>query len=160
MKRQKEYSTLKVQQEMLKAMFKTVATVGPNSILDVKDFSVFSDEECINWVTYKGIAIYRLENQAIGLNRLPFLCIGDILTALNEYNKKLEFKCFRVDEQNRLIALFEADDVIHKIDNRLMDLVNINTQDYTFYTSSNKKDIIIAVRDAENRLLAGIMEVK
>ena len=41
-----------------------------------------------------------------------------------------------------------------------MDLVNINTQDYTFYTSSNKKDIIIAVRDAENRLLAGIMEVK
>ena len=38
MKRQKEYSTLKVQQEMLKAMFKTVATVGPNSILDVKKF--------------------------------------------------------------------------------------------------------------------------
>ena len=160
MKKKKEYSTLKVQQEMLKAMFKTDASVGPNSILDKRDFTVFSDEECINWITYKGIAIYRLENQAIEINRLPFLRIGDMLNDINEYNKKLEFKCFRVDYQNRLIALFEVDDTIHKIDNRLMDLVNINTQDYTFYTSSNKKSIIVAVRDAENRLLAGIMEVK
>lgn len=160
MRKQKEYSTLKVQQEMLKAMFKTVDTVGPNSILNVKDFTVFSDEECINWVTYKGIAIYRLENQAIEINRLPFLRIGDMLNEINEYNKKLEFKCFRVDEQNRLIAHFEAGNVIHKLDNRLMDLVNINMQDYTFYTSSNKKSIIVAVRDADNRLLAGIMEVK
>lgn len=160
MRKQKEYSTLKVQQEMLKAMFKTVAPVGPNSILDKKDFTVFSDEECINWVTYKGIAIYRLENQAIEINRLPYLRIGDMLNEINKYNKKLEFKCFRVDEQNRLIALFEVGNVIHKLDNRLMDLVNINTQNYTFYTSSDKKSIIVAVRDADNRLLAGIMEVK
>lgn len=160
MRKQKEYSTLKVQQEMLKAMFKTIDTVGPNSILDKKDFTVFSDEECINWVTYKGIAIYRLENQAIEINRLPFLRIGDMLNDINKYNEKLEFKCFRTDEQNRLIAIFEANDVIHKIDNRLMDLVNINTQDYSFYTSSDNKGIIVTVRDVANRLLAGIMEVK
>ena len=160
MKKKKEYSTLKVQQEMLKAMFKTDAPVGPNSILDVKDFSVFSDEECINWVTYKGVAIYRLENQAIEINRLPFLRIGDMLNEINEYNNKLEFKYFQADDQKRLLAYFEAQNVIHKLDNRLLDLVNINTQDYTFYTSSNKKSIIVAVRDVDNRLVAGIMEVK
>ena len=107
-----------------------------------------------------GEKIFDYENQAIEINRLPFLRIGDMLNEINEYNKKLEFKCFRADDQNRLIALFETDDIVHKIDNRLMDLVNINTQDYTFYTSSNKKGIIVAVRDAENRLLARIMEVK
>ena len=152
MKKQKEYSTLKVQQEIIKTYFK-----GETHCVGFAECKMPCNEI---WYMYKAIALYKAEKPM--LNNLREVNCERLINDLGQASNMLSLNeiSYVTDGSNLMIKLSDKSGFEHKIDKKLLDIVNLDVYHCNFYVPALGKPGIVAVRDADNKLLAGIMEVK
>lgn len=162
MKKPKIYSTLKVQQEMLKAVYneKQGVVYAWSEARWLYDNKYDNDE----WLVYKGVALYRLDKSLLNLHvHFTRMNIDNLLHILSDAYNKLDFQYnvpITVDNKHEMIVLVDEKHNNHKIDKKFLDLVNLDPFTCQYYIPEVGKNEIVAVRDADGFLLAGIMEVK
>lgn len=162
MKKPKIYSTLKVQQEMLKAAYneKQGVVYAWSEARWLYDKKYDNDE----WLVYKGVAIYRTDKILLNLTaHFRRMNIDTLLHTLSDALNKLEIYIATVSADNRkdtLMILKDEKGNEHKIDMKFLDLVNLDPFTCQYYIPEVGKNGIVAVRDEDGFLLAGIMEVK
>lgn len=155
MKRPKIYSTLKVQQEMLKDAYNEKK--GVVYAWDEARWLYDSKYDIDEWFIYKGVAIYRADKTLLNLiTHFKHMNIQNLLHDLSDAYNKLDFQYkvpITVDNKHEKHNN-------HKIDKKFLDLVNLDPFTCQYYIPEVSKNGIVAVRDADGFLLAGIMEVK
>lgn len=153
----KYYSTLKIQQEWVKAMCKDY--YPPK-----KDFLWFnSDDENMN-IAYHGIAIYHLPKLELAIN----ICdVTDewsggrtILDNLSNASVSLTYKETKLKDKRALVYFESEDGSMHCIDKKFLDIVNIEVENYRFYCEDSKKQNIVFITTEAGTFIAGIMEVR
>ena len=162
MKKLKIYSTLKVQQEMLKDTYneKKGVVYAWDEARWLYDEKYDNDE----WLIYKGVAIYRLDKSLLNLKAyFKPMNVQELLHSLSDAYNKLDFQYkvpITVDKKHEMIVLVDEKHNNHKIDKKFLDLVNLDPFTCQYYIPEVGKNGIVAVRDKDGFLLAGIMEVK
>lgn len=158
MKREKYYSTLKVQQEMLKDTYN--GKRGTNYAYYESRWFYDGKFEDDVWFMYKGVALYRSDNTLINILKYKKMNLEQIIHDLSDNFVKVKVdNIISVDNKKELIILLDDENMQHKIDKKFLDVVNLDPNKCKFYIKENSKHGIVSVRDEEKTLLAGIMEV-
>lgn len=154
MRKQKEYSTLKVQQEMLKAYYKDYNSASGYGMIKLPCGD--------SWYIYKGIAMYKADK--VLLTNIRSFEIYNLIHELEILREPLEILNIHVpitdNYDKKLIYLKDKYDNEHKLDFNLFNVVNLDPYKCQLFTNDKGKSNIVAVRTEESELLAGIMEVK
>ena len=152
MRKQKEYSTLKVQQEIIKTYFK-----GETYCVGFAECKMPCNE---TWYMYKAIALYKAEKPM--LNNLREVNCEHLINDLGKASNMLSMNeiSYVTDGSKLMIKLSDKSGFEHKIDKKLLDIVNLDVYHCNFYVLALGKPGIVAVRTEEGELIAGIMEVK
>lgn len=166
MKKQKEYSTLKVQQEMLKAAYNDKQ--GVVYAWDEARWLYDKKYDTDRWFIYKGVALYRSDKTLLNLTiHFKQMKIQELLHTLSDASNELELKygapILQLNSDNKrheMIILEDEKCNEHKIDKKFLDLVNLDPFTCQYYVPEVGMNGIVAVRDEYGFLLAGIMEVK
>ena len=165
MRKPKIYSTLKVQQEMLKDTYNEKK--GVIYAWDEARWLYNKKYDNDEWFIYKGVALYCSDKTLLNLplhfkkmniqNLLRDLSDASYKLELNYDNSILELSNNKIHE---MIILEDIKGNEHKIDKKFLDIVNLDPFTCHYYIPEVGKNGIVAVRDEDGFLLAGIMEVK
>ena len=162
MRKPKIYSTLKVQQEMLKDTYndKKGVVYAWDEARQLYDKKYNTDY----WFVYKGVALYRSDKTLLNLPvHFKQMNIQNLLHDLSDAINKLDFQYkvpITIDNKHEMIVLVDEKHNNHKIDKKFLDIVNLDPFTCQYYITEVGKNGIVAVRDEDGFLLAGIMEVK
>ena len=151
----KYYSTLKIQQEWVKAYCKDNKPTN-----DLLWFNRAKDG--LN-IVYHGVAIYYLPQWELAINiydeKDEFKGGSKILEDMAEFDNALTFNRIEVKDKRELVYFDGADGSKHCLDKKFLDLVNIEIPEWRFYCKDSKQNIISIVNDM-GEIIAGIMEVR
>lgn len=162
MRKPKIYSTLKVQQEMLKDTYNEKK--GVVYAWDEARWLYNKKYDNDEWFVYKGVALYRSDKTLLNLPvHFKKMNIQNLLRDLSDASYKLDFQYkvpINIDNKHEMIVLVDAKHNNHKIDKKFLDIVNLDPFACHYYIPEVGKNGIVAVRNEDGLLLAGIMEVK
>ena len=153
----KYYSTLKIQQEYVKAVCKDWQEPRDINWIDGKDGEI--------WLVYHGYAIYRVFRDELAINikdRKPKMS-DSLLDNLNDIvSNGYSLKYIRTEltgDKKELVIFEDESGMEHYIDNKFLNLTNFELSEYSFNIKQKGKVGIVAVINEHNELMAGICEI-